>query len=699
MNSPVRLLAILVVAVFAAELSIMVAFTLLPPLPLWFENTLDAFLLVILLTPILYFWLFKLLSLLLTQQMLMATELENANKTLQQDIVELKKIEDELRENENKLSILFESSNDCILILDLEGRIKDINHTGHERLGYAKEEMLGKYISQFDTPEFASKVPARIAELQDKGCATFESAWVRKNGSVMPVEINSRILKLNGQQCIFSNIRDITERKRAKEELRVSENSYRSLFDNMHEGYAHCRMLFEHDVPLDFIYLDVNSEFERLTGLKDVAGKNVSEVIPGIRESNPELFEIYGRVALTGQPEKFESYVEALAIWFSVAVYSPRREHFVAVFDNITERKQVEQELIVLNNQLTHEVAKRTSDLSALTAHIQKIAETEKANLARELHDELGSTLVGISMGIGRLKGKLSAPDLLQDLSLIKDLISNASQISRGVINQLYPTVLDNCGFVAAVDWLVKEYRKHSGIEIELLLPEQEIVVEQTFALAAYRITQECLTNVAKHAGASKVHIEINASDGFLNLTLHDNGKGLSGRKNTGGHGIFGMIERARYLGGSMEIGSEDRIGTTVHLRLPLTAAKPKSRKRVLVVEDHAIVRDALRHLLERQTDDFSVEGEATDGKTAVQMAIEGTWDIMLLDISLPKKNGIQVLEEVMAVKSDLPIIMLSSHPEEEYGDIARSKGAVGYIEKGETGKLVEAMRRATLLQ
>lgn len=576
MNSPARLLSTLIVAVFAAELSIMVAFTFLPPLPAWLVDTLDAFLLILLLTPILYFWLFRPLSSLLTQQMLMATELENTNQML---------------------------------------------------------------------------------------------------------------------------LQDIAERKKAENELRESEDSYRSLFDNMHEGYARCKMQFEHDVPLDFIYLDVNSEFEKLTGLKDVVGKKVSEVIPGIRASNPELFEIYGRVALTGQPEKFETHLEALATWFSVSAYSPAKEHFVAIFGNITERKRIEQELIVLNKQLTHEVAKRTSDLSALTAHVQKIAETEKANLARELHDELGSTLVAISMEIGRLKGKITDPGHLQDLSLIKDLIAKASQITRGAINQIYPTVLDNCGLVAAVDWLVKEYRQHSGIEVELLLPEEEIAMEQTFALAAYRITQECLTNVAKHAGASKVLVEIKTRDGFLNLTIHDNGKGLSGGINTGGHGIFGMIERARYLGGSMEIGSNIGTGTTAHLCLPLAAVKPQSRKRVLVVEDHAIVRDALRHLLDSQTDDFSVEGEATDGKIAVQMATEGTWDIMLLDISLPKKNGIQVLEEVMAVKPSLPIIMLSSHPEEEYGAIARSKGAACYIEKGETDKLVEAMRRVTLRQ
>ena len=140
---------------------------------------------------------------------------------------------------------------------------------------------------------------------------------------------------------------------RADAALRQSELRFRSLFENMAEGLAYCKMLFDdRGCPVDFVYLDVNSAFGRLTGLKDVIGRKVTEVIPGIRESQPELFDFYSRVALTGQPENFEFELKSLAMWFAISAYSPTKEYFVAVFDVITERKQAEKQLQVTAERL-----------------------------------------------------------------------------------------------------------------------------------------------------------------------------------------------------------------------------------------------------------------------------------------------------------------------------------------------------------
>ncbi|MBW8369453.1 MAG: EAL domain-containing protein [Thiobacillus sp.] len=132
-----------------------------------------------------------------------------------------------------------------------------------------------------------------------------------------------------------------------------------TIVEHMLNGMTYCRMLFEDGQPRDFIYLYTNPAFESLTGLSGVIGKRVTDVIPDIHESNPLLFEIFGRVARGGEPEAFETHVEALGMWFSVTVYSPRPEHFVAVFDVITERKRAERELLLANERLL--LAQRTA--------------------------------------------------------------------------------------------------------------------------------------------------------------------------------------------------------------------------------------------------------------------------------------------------------------------------------------------------
>lgn len=154
-------------------------------------------------------------------------------------------------------------------------------------------------------------------------------------------------------QNLSPTIRKVIENRKIQDDhnatqiaMQESEKLYRNLFESMLNGFAYCKMIFDKDMPQDFIYLKVNTAFESLTGLTNVVGKKVSEVIPGIRESDAELFEIYGRVALTGKPETFEIYVQALKLWFLISVYSPQKEHFVAIFDVITKRKLANELLI-----------------------------------------------------------------------------------------------------------------------------------------------------------------------------------------------------------------------------------------------------------------------------------------------------------------------------------------------------------------
>ncbi len=157
--------------------------------------------------------------------------------------------------------------------------------------------------------------------------------------------------KLNKLEPVEINKADRAEHLSVEDVLRASDEKYRPLFDNMLDGLAYCRIILdENKRPTDFIYIDVNNAFEKLTGLKkeDVIGGKVTEAIPGIKKAHPELFDIYGEVALTGKETKFEIFFKPLKIWLSISVYSPAKDYFVTIFENITEQKQAEEEREVM---------------------------------------------------------------------------------------------------------------------------------------------------------------------------------------------------------------------------------------------------------------------------------------------------------------------------------------------------------------
>jgi PAS domain S-box-containing protein len=274
---------------------------------------------------------------------------ERSRNALLSVLEDQKQVEDALRETNDYLENLITYANAPIIVWDPQFRISRFNHAFETLTGRNAPEVLDKPLDLLFPPaQVESSMQLIKNTLAGERWETVEIEIQRKDGESRTVLWNSaNILEKDGKTVVatIAQGHDITERKRAVEALSESEKRYRSLFVNMLEGFAYCRMLYDHDEPQDFVYIDVNNAFEELTGLKDVAGKKVSEVIPGIKESNPELFEIYGRVALTGKPERLETYVEPLGIWFSIAVYSPRKEYFIAVFDNITERKRAEQAL------------------------------------------------------------------------------------------------------------------------------------------------------------------------------------------------------------------------------------------------------------------------------------------------------------------------------------------------------------------
>jgi len=327
---------------------------------------------------------------------------EPAFNTILTDITERRQAEETLRRYE----LLSQNSRDIVLLVRRDdGSILEANTAAVNVYGYGRDELLKLAIRGLRADGTEGLTAAQMAQA-DSGGILFETIHRRKDGTTLPVEVSSQGATIDGTRMLISVIRDITERKRAEEALQRSERRYHSLFENMLDGFAYCKMLFDDRMrPVDFVYLEVNDAFGRLTGLKNVTGKKVTEVIPGIREAHPELFEIYGRVALTGRPERFEIHFAPLEIWLDISVYSTEREHFVAVFDDISERKKAEEVSHQASTRLTEEknevdriVAERTLELTRAYESLR--VETEERQRAEaELRQAQKIEALGIMSG------------------------------------------------------------------------------------------------------------------------------------------------------------------------------------------------------------------------------------------------------------------------------------------------------------
>jgi PAS domain S-box-containing protein len=259
---------------------------------------------------------------------------------------------------------IFYNNHTVMMLIDpVNFNILDANPAASNFYGYDHEELINMKISEINISD-----NNYVFEEMQKAVSKQKNNFIFKhqlaNGEIRDVNVCSSVINHKGKTLLHSIISDITEQRKAVKELRESENRYHTLFATMFEGFAFCKMIYDNNnQPIDWIYIDVNRAFERLTGLKNIKGKKVTEAIPGIKESNPDLFRIYNQVVLTGKPTIFEIDFKPLNIWLNISVYSPQNKHFVAIFEDITERKNFELDLIELKNNLELEVKNRTIEL------------------------------------------------------------------------------------------------------------------------------------------------------------------------------------------------------------------------------------------------------------------------------------------------------------------------------------------------
>ncbi len=461
-------------------------------------------------------------------------------------------------------------------------------------------------------------------------------------------------------------------RAEAERALRASESRYRSLFENMLDGYAHARVIRERGEAVDWEYLDVNPAFERLTGLQDVVGRRLTEVIPGILEAEPGFMDAFGRVAATGVPERLELFVETTGIWYSNSIYSPARDEFVVVFDNITQRK-------------TDEAARRSLE--------DKIRHTEKleslGSLASGVAHDMNNVLSAI-LAVGQVlqlkaeedPGMASALDtIIKAATRGRDLVRGLTNFARKDLRAAEPLDLNRLVKDEAA-LLERTLRRKIRLEVELEEPLPPFLGEAgNFGSALMNL---CVNAVDAMPDGGVLTLRTRAaSPGWMELVVEDSGSGMPPEvanralepffttKEPGkgtGLGLAMVHGTVKAHGGTLEIHSAVGRGTRVSIRLPavdgtvlehggqgLEAARRRAL-RILVVDDDELIQATVPLLLHHLG---HTPVPALSGEEALDMLETGLeTDAVILDLNMPGMGGEAAYLRMRALRPHLPVLV-----------------------------------------
>ena len=358
---------------------------------------------------------------------------------------------------------------------------------------------------------------------------------------------------------------------RAEEALRSSQEQLQAIIDG-----ATDTVVFLKDV--DGRFITVNSRFEELLGITrdEVKGKTDYHLATKERADYYRAHDQH--VLATGQPIQVEEVVlladgkehTFLANKFPLVDASGKQYAVCAISVDITAHKQAEETLI-----RSEKMAFEHQQLQALAGRLQQAREEERKTVARDLHDDIGQILTAIKMDMSWVVRQLpkSEDEVHERLAGSIELVNEGVRSVRKICSGLRPGILDDLGLAAAIEWQAKEFASRTGILCQVSVPPGELRLDGDRAVAVFRIFQECLTNVSRHAEAHSVLGSLSQQNEILLLAVEDDGKGFYESEVAGSLGILGMKERAQVFGGGVQVSSSPGKGTKVTVHIPLEAA------------------------------------------------------------------------------------------------------------------------------
>lgn len=459
----------------------------------------------------------------------------------QRDITERKAAEEELRYSEERFRVLAEEVVEG-LALNEGGKLFDANRSFTEMFGYKLEEVVGMDAAEFVAPEKREEVARRIATGDTE---TYESTGLKKDGTVFPIEVRPRSIPYFGRVVRVTSIIDLSERKRAEEALRASEERYRAVVEQTGEGI----FLFD---PRTKRILEANRAFQEMFGysLEELEHTTLYELVPQDPEGVDRNVEraLKQRQIWVGERTYRRKDGSSIDVEVSGSVISYGGGELVcSVVHDITERKEAERRL-------------------------SEVREAERNRIARDLHDDILQDIVYAlqEIQIVQITSQGGGDEALEDAA---DALRRSVEGLRGAIFELRVGALSR-SFISSLEALLDLNRRMARNRYELVLTVEEefpAEISERTARQLTRVVQEALTNVRRHAEARRVEVRLWREGETALLEVADDGRGFDTRACGVGVGQQSMVQRVSEIGGELEVESAPGEGTRVRVRVPVS--------------------------------------------------------------------------------------------------------------------------------
>ncbi|QQS36686.1 MAG: transporter substrate-binding domain-containing protein [Ignavibacteriales bacterium] len=499
-------------------------------------------------------------------------KLQKSSNDLMSELEKRKKIEDELRYSQQMLDKAQKIANLSNWELDLKTNRMTWSHHIYEIFGIPEDRISAQYQDLFSAihPEDRQKrINAQSDALTNRKPMVVEYRIVRPDGAVRNILTKGEFSydEQNNPVRIFGTAQDITERKLLEDALKNSEERYRLLFKN-----NPLPMWVYNTETLRF--LAVNSAAEQKYGYtrEEFLSMTIEDIRPvtevkKLREFIKKNFNDFNYAGIWQHKKKDGTVINAEIASHSINFgIEPAR---LILANDVTEKLIAEEELRNSKEQLRQ-----------LAANLQNIREEERTAVAREIHDELGQVLTYLKINLTLLGKNISSGDqshhkfdFQSEIKGMTEIIDKAVKRIRKLITELRPEVLDNLGLIPALEWQIQEFSEKTGIKHSFKKAMDDLEINNQAAIAVFRIFQEALTNVVKHASATEVCVNLYSKDSKLMMDISDNGVGIDKtkleKKKT--FGLLGMKERTIILGGNFKIDSDDGKGTRLSIEVPIS--------------------------------------------------------------------------------------------------------------------------------